>query len=70
MRSVKPIIRDSYTGPVSTEFTIPMKDSIVNNGTEKVSVGSDADGLRPRSPTRSGGRNMQESSFSLSGRFI
>ncbi|XP_018651041.1 dihydropyrimidinase related protein-2 (M38 family) [Schistosoma mansoni] len=67
MRSIKPVIRDSYTGPISTEFTGPMKDAIINNGTEKASVGSDAEGLRPRSPTRSGGRNMQESSFSLSG---
>ncbi|CAH8525267.1 unnamed protein product [Heterobilharzia americana] len=66
LRSVKPIMRDSYTGPVSTEFTVPLEDVIVKNGTEKVSAGPDGDGLRPRSPTRSGGRNMQESSFSLS----
>ncbi|CAH8496019.1 unnamed protein product [Schistosoma turkestanicum] len=67
MRSVKPIIRDPYTGPVSTEFAVPTKDPVITNGTEKVSVSCDAEGLRPRSPTRSGGRNMQESSFSLSG---
>ncbi|KAK4471678.1 hypothetical protein MN116_005083 [Schistosoma mekongi] len=66
MRSVKPVVRDPYSGPVSTEFIVPTAD-IVTNGTEKVPVGSDGDGLRPRSPTRSGGRNMQESSFSLSG---
>ncbi|KAH8877083.1 Dihydropyrimidinase-related protein 5 [Schistosoma japonicum] len=66
MRSVKPVVRDPYSGPVSAEFIVPTA-GIVTNGTEKVPVGSDGDGLRPRSPTRSGGRNMQESSFSLSG---
>ncbi|CAH8848593.1 unnamed protein product [Trichobilharzia szidati] len=67
LRSVKPIMRDPYNGPVSTEFTVPTEDVGVKNGTDKIPVGPDGDGLRPRSPTRSGGRNMQESSFSLSG---
>ncbi|KAF8572069.1 hypothetical protein P879_01181 [Paragonimus westermani] len=68
--AVKPVIREPYTGPVSKTFqreddsgtTDGLKNGAANGG-----VGPAGDGPRTRSPTRCGGRNMQESSFSLSG---
>lgn len=69
-RAVVPIKREPYTGPMSTEFVPPGEAEPEVNGTHKIGPGPDGDGLRARSPTRSGGRNMQESSFSLSGRCL
>ncbi|VDP93411.1 unnamed protein product [Echinostoma caproni] len=66
-RAVIPIKREPYSGPVSTEFVPPEESKTEVNGTQKGAPGPDGDGLRTRSPTRAGGRNMQESSFSLSG---
>ncbi|TPP62082.1 Dihydropyrimidinase [Fasciola gigantica] len=67
-RAVVPIRREPYTGPISTEFVPPEEAKSVINGTHKVDPGPDGDVPRARSPTRGGCRNMQESSFSLSGK--
>ncbi|KAF7231809.1 hypothetical protein EG68_07161 [Paragonimus skrjabini miyazakii] len=68
--AVKPVIREPYTGPVSKTFQCE-DDSVtidgLKNGAANGGVDPAGDGPRARSPTRCGGRNMQESSFSLSG---
>ncbi|TGZ58535.1 hypothetical protein CRM22_009574 [Opisthorchis felineus] len=66
-RAVTLIERPPYTGPVSTEFCLTDSSSPVKNGQVTDGVGANGDGPRLRAPTCGGGRNMQESSFSLSG---
>ncbi|CAL8070087.1 unnamed protein product [Calicophoron daubneyi] len=66
-RKLIPIIREPYTGPICEDFIISENKDAQSNGVQKDGVGPDGDVIRTRSPTRAGGRNMQESSFSLSG---
>ena len=74
MRSLQPIKREPYTGPV-IDLAAAMKTMNTNNSGDVNVIG---DGDRPgevqptsqfhhRPPTSSGSRNMQDSSFSLSG---
>ncbi|KAA3677551.1 dihydropyrimidinase [Paragonimus westermani] len=68
--AVKPVLREPYTGPVSKTFQCEDDSGTTDglkNGAANGGVGPAGDGPRTRSPTRCGGRNMQESSFSLSG---
>ncbi|KAF5396012.1 Dihydropyrimidinase [Paragonimus heterotremus] len=68
--AVKPVMREPYTGPVSKTFHCEDDSGTIDglkNGAANGGVDPAGDGPRARSPTRCGGRNMQESSFSLSG---
>ena len=66
--------RDAYDGAVAS--VVDTTDGGKGDATTPVSVAEDAivpkqsvDQFHQRPPTRSGGRNMQESSFSFSGKF-
>ena len=67
--------RDAYDGAVAS--VVDTTDGGKGDATTPVSVAEEAivpkqsvDQFHQRPPTRSGGRNMQESSFSFSGKFV
>ena len=54
--------RESYSGPV-----VNIEEAAVMKSAEKPMTSATEPSIHSRPPTRGGGRNMQDSSFSLSG---
>lgn len=62
---MRPVKREAYSGPVSTGFVhSATAAATVMDGVDSP---TDKQAIRARGPTRGGGRDMQESSFALSG---
>ena len=56
--------REGYSGPV-----VNIQEEAVMKMAEKPMTSSTEPSIHSRPPTRGGGRNMQDSSFSLSGQY-
>ncbi|KAM7537882.1 hypothetical protein Aperf_G00000079166 [Anoplocephala perfoliata] len=70
LREIEPVKREPYTGPV-IDLTEALKSKEVNKEADNLNGGNRGDDhggqFHHRPPTSSGSRNMQDSSFSLSG---
>lgn len=71
MREHVPLKREPYSGPV-IDLDAAMKSMNVGqtnrNAEDDQKMGALSDPFHQRPPTSSGGRNMQDSSFALSGK--